>query len=803
MGDLNGSARAGGQAFDAELDDPFEELARILEAPLQAGAHPGKPTVQPHVVAPEAVEPLADSRPQVAAKPAPAKVEPAAPRAPATDPAETHQDLSESEMMSAALTQELSDALDLAAADFEAALAEETADLASVEAPEVKPQAAAPQPAAAAPARQAPAPRPQQAAVAQAPQPAAPKDQPVAAAPAPQAPAPKPQPAAAAPAPHAPAPKPQQAVAAPAPQAQAPHRPAPKPQPVAAAPAPQAPAPRPQQAAAVPAPQASAQKPQQAAAAPAPQAEAPKRPAPKAQPAAATPAPKAPAPKQPAAHAEPAAAAAALAGFDLEFEQALRGLSEPANPRQTMFHHAEAFAPDRQPVAAEEAVASQVFDDFDELIASELAAIKQEAPQAAAAAEEAPADNGYEPEWPDSFGSDGDFGSAGVEYDEMPRPAAAYASRGFARRSGFVGAGLGALALMLAAGGAYVFLGSGPGTVSDGSVLVVRADPDPVKVKPENPGGREIPNQNKMVYSRVKSGDAMVTPEQKELVSAQEEPIDLPTDNPPISDLPGVELGVGSANAAERPTETADAGNRSADAYSEASPIAVLSPRRAKTYSVRSDGTLVVSDAATGETIEESRPRGPLIEASARPVDLQQTAGTIGAVASGDTAGVAAAEPAAAAAETAGVPAPNIPVPTLRPSPAGAPRQAAAAPAAPVAPTPAAEPDAIQTAALEPQPAPSQATDQAPAASEAAPEHDGYYVQISSQPSRDAAEASSRNLGQRYAGVIAGRNVVIQSADIPGKGTYYRVRVPVDSRTEGARLCGDLKSAGGSCFVSR
>ena len=38
MGDLNGSARKGGQAFDAELDDPFEELARILEAPMKAEA---------------------------------------------------------------------------------------------------------------------------------------------------------------------------------------------------------------------------------------------------------------------------------------------------------------------------------------------------------------------------------------------------------------------------------------------------------------------------------------------------------------------------------------------------------------------------------------------------------------------------------------------------------------------------------------------------------------------------------------------------------------------------------------------
>ncbi|WP_163465060.1 SPOR domain-containing protein [Jiella pacifica] len=384
------------------------------------------------------------------------------------------------------------------------------------------------------------------------------------------------------------------------------------------------------------------------------------------------------------------------------------------------------------------------------------------------------------------------------------RRAAAIAGRGSAARSSFVGAGIGAVALMLAASGAYYFLGGSQGTAGDGSVLIVRADQDPVKVKPENPGGREIPNQNKMVYNRVEDGDAIITPQQKQLVSAEETPIDLPREEAAISDLPGVEIGVGAANAAEQ-TEGADASARGADSYSEASAISVLSPRRAKTYSVRPDGTLVVGEAAQED-------RGPLIQAAARPVDVAQTIGasqsdqgvaneTVSAIAasSEDTAAGEGTETATPAAE-AGVPAPNVPVPTLRPRNGGgdAPRVSAAAPAPvasaqPVAAAP--QPEPMQTASLQPQPA-------APSVS-AASSHDGFYVQISSQPSQDAAQASSRNLSQRYSSVIAGRSVVIQSADIPGKGTYYRVRVPVDSKTEGARLCEDLKSAGGSCFVSR
>ncbi|WP_233721148.1 SPOR domain-containing protein [Jiella avicenniae] len=527
--------------------------------------------------------------------------------------------------------------------------------------------------------------------------------------------------------------------------------------------------------------------------------------------------------KTAAAPAVPAAAAAPKTGqpagdFDREFEQALLGLSEPANPRQATFHHAEAFAPAREPAVADDGADARIFDDFDELIASELAAIKQDAPREAAFSQAVDTDAPLEsPEWPAAFeaptraAKDPEADDSFDEEDmRATRRMAAVAGRGSAARSSFVGAGIGAIALMLAAGGAYYFLGGSQGTTGDGSVLIVRADQDPVKVKPENPGGREIPNQNKMVYSRVEDGDAIVTPQQKQLVSAEETPIDLPREEAPISDLPGVEIGVGAANAAE-PMQSADASGQSADTYSEASAISVLSPRRAKTYSVRPDGTLVV-----GEAVEDDR--GPLIQAAARPLDAAREIGTspagqgvanetvsaIAAAGEDTMAGAAEQGADAAIATTAttdepGVPAPNVPVPTLRPRADGETSRVAATapapadPAQPAAATP--QPEPVQTASLQPEPA-------APSVS-AAPSHDGYYVQISSQPSQDAAQASSRNLSQRYSSVIAGRNVVIQSADIPGKGTYYRVRVPVDSKSEGVSLCGDLKSAGGSCFVSR
>ncbi len=58
-------------------------------------------------------------------------------------------------------------------------------------------------------------------------------------------------------------------------------------------------------------------------------------------------------------------------------------------------------------------------------------------------------------------------------------------------------------------------------------------------------------------------------------------------------------------------------------------------------------------------------------------------------------------------------------------------------------------------------------------------------------------------MSQRYASVIGGKGVDYQRTDIPGKGIYYRVRIPAASSSEANDICSRLKSAGGSCFVTR
>ncbi len=78
-----------------------------------------------------------------------------------------------------------------------------------------------------------------------------------------------------------------------------------------------------------------------------------------------------------------------------------------------------------------------------------------------------------------------------------------------------------------------------------------------------------------------------------------------------------------------------------------------------------------------------------------------------------------------------------------------------------------------------------------------------WKIQVSSQRSRDAAELSFNNLQRRFSSILGGRAAVIERADIEGKGTFYRAKVLAESKDEAGRLCTRLKSAGGSCFVTR
>jgi hypothetical protein len=331
--------------------------------------------------------------------------------------------------------------------------------------------------------------------------------------------------------------------------------------------------------------------------------------------------------------------------------------------------------------------------------------------------------------------------------------------------------------VLVAGGGAYAWMKTGHGTSLGGDEpKIVMADKDPVKVVPANPGGKSVPNQNKAVYDRV-SGAASDQPSQKNLISSGEEPMDvaqrtLGPDNLPLDDEGGADMANVNANAGNTTT------GQPADATTTGDKPTLV-PRRVKTMIVRPDGSLVAQDdGAAAPADAAAKTANPAQTANATPTSAAPAAASGGQSVDDVLASGGAPSADTAAADTAGVPAPNMPVPLARPT-----QTAAAAPA--TAPTKLAPPAAQQ-----------------PASTSAAASGD-YLIQISSLPTEADAQKSYKRLAAKFGDVIGGRGMDIKAADVPGKGTYYRVRIPAGSKDAAVSLCERYRTAGGSCMVVR
>jgi hypothetical protein len=476
----------------------------------------------------------------------------------------------------------------------------------------------------------------------------------------------------------------------------------------------------------------------------------------------------APAPRRPAAaslHTTRGPAA------DSELNQALRGLSAPARPRDGLVFETQSFAPERVVETDDHRPPQAELDEFDQLIASELAMMQEDRRSPSRGASAFYAEPSQAEEVFDEHSYEAGDPSGAYYDDEAHPPVHAETRSPFRRSMVSLGGGVASLAI-LGAVGLFMWNGSSStsGVSASSEPLLIKADAEPYKIEPKDPGGRTIPNQNKAVYERVAAGEGQGLPSttQQALLTDAEEPIDLPPEEPPATydDLPGVDVAGSDAMS-----EGGDARLASAvgDAPTPAvEPVGVLQPRKVRTMVVRPDGTLVPASA---------EPAAPAAPSAGAP--------TPGLIAVSSPALPASAAPTQEPAQAPLIAAVDSPAPTIAAAPAPSSPPVEAAPP----PAPAADDSAPREVAS--------ITPSAPAPAGA------YYVQISSQPSEALAQQSLRNLTGRYSGMIAGRSVGIQSADIPGKGTFYRVRVATASKDEASALCNQLKSAGGNCFVAR
>ncbi|TPN88550.1 SPOR domain-containing protein [Mesorhizobium sp. CU2] len=382
------------------------------------------------------------------------------------------------------------------------------------------------------------------------------------------------------------------------------------------------------------------------------------------------------------------------------------------------------------------------------------------------------------------------------------------------RRRGMMIAGLVGAVVIAGGLGALAFSFGGKG--GSEAPVIVKADNAPIKVKPENPGGTVVPNQDNKVYDAVvKGGTAKpAEPVQQKLVNTTEQPVDLASKEPAPSRvvdltpndtdasagtdasnadtaLPGVAPAAIPENAQAAAPQSAQPAapmpkseDRIAqvlqqDANSDASNngVVAVAPRKVKTMMVKPDGSLVPREdpAPAAPKVAAAEPTDPAPQHVAPAADAQAT-GTVdsdqAAVDQSETKPLKPAKPAAKA-QSSNTPA-VVPVAPPRPSDQ------------PVDIVGEVKPD--QVASIDP-------------ASSAG--GGSWSMQIASQPTVESAQSTYQDLQRRYGSVLSGRTASIVKAEVAGKGTFYRVRVPAKSRNDAIALCTSYKAAGGNCFVSR
>ena len=366
--------------------------------------------------------------------------------------------------------------------------------------------------------------------------------------------------------------------------------------------------------------------------------------------------------------------------------------------------------------------------------------------------------------------------------DALAVPAYEERRAGPQRRGMMIAAAVGGVALLGAVGAFMISFGDSGTDVP----VVVRADDSPIKVRPENPGGTVVPNQDSKVYERVAEGAAPTALTQEKLISAAEEPLDVTAQGESLPMMSDPDAAVDDVSEAIAKGEDRVAPSAE-QASVEAAEVAAVAPRRVRTMIVKPDGSLVPREEA--EPIEVA---APAAQPGAEAMPIEPAATAPEAPAAAGEAPLPA--PTTAPAELAAAPA-QPEAPATAPTQTAAPQEVASIPeTGPLAPSrPADQPlDVVGEVKA----------DQVAAASGAAAAG-AWSMQIASQPTEQAAKASYDDLSRRYAGVLGGKGVTIVKADIAGKGTYYRVRVPAGSRNEAISLCERYKAAGGNCFVSK
>ena len=302
-------------------------------------------------------------------------------------------------------------------------------------------------------------------------------------------------------------------------------------------------------------------------------------------------------------------------------------------------------------------------------------------------------------------------------------------------------------------------------------IPVVRADAAPIKVKPDQPGGLDIPNRDKLVYDRLES---LPPPRAENLLPRPEAPL------LPPSARPNAPTGApADRSAAAAPAKTAEV--KTVEATTPAPPKTLKPPK-----------TMAADNVPK---IERPKPVKIAVVKKPLPPPAPPAMKT--------RPKVAAAPPAKPVASVRKSAAPAPPAIKMRPKVAAAPP---AKPVASVRKSAAPAPPAIK---LRPKvaavpPAKPMASAPKSAASGAGSAGNGYRVQLAALRSNKDARREWTRLSTRHSGLLGRLRHSVVRADLGDKGIYYRLRAgPLENKAAARTLCGELTKIKVGCLVVR
>lgn len=349
---------------------------------------------------------------------------------------------------------------------------------------------------------------------------------------------------------------------------------------------------------------------------------------------------------------------------------------------------------------------------------------------------------------------------------------------------------------------------------------IIMASNADVKVKPKEPGGDKVLNQDQLVFEKV-NGKPDAQPVQVRLASGSEKPVRMVSTDRRAPVIQPIEVNSSPVQPVKSTARVSPE-----DTILQRTENAIITPRKVRTVLIRPDGTIIANtkpaDSITAPnpvsavkvmpikvaTQKVASKNGAKADQFTAPSRIDQSAQTtpvlpIDAVNTGTTNAVvtnqaivpqgnqgtklASLQPIEQGVRSTG----RIAAPSVNP----APRPDVVAPKV-------VQPEKVVPKTVKPVKAVKPA--KKPAVKTASAVAPGSYVmQIASRRSAEAAQTSYYQLSRKFSRILVGRGVDIRRYKLKDKGIYYRVRVPVGTKSAAINLCRKYKSAGGSCFVTR